>query len=302
MSLKLGIHTGPQDLTMAELQRVWRRADDAGFHWASVWDHFYANPLVSRDNPCFEGVAAMAALAASTNEMRVGCLVFCGLFRSPGLLAKAAVTIDHLSGGRAEIGIGAGWFEEEFRDFGYDFPPLGKRLDQLEEVLQIVRSLWREERTDFEGEYYQLTNARCSPKPLNSGMRLWVGGRGEKRTPAMAARYADGYNMPYLSPAEVASRLATLRGRCEAGGRDPDGIETSVNLGFYMSASGAPSKIDEVPDRFREGSLIGSPREAVDRLEQYREAGIDGVNIAFRPPIDWDAFEAYIEEVMPAFA
>ncbi len=98
MALKLGIHTGPQDLSMQELQRLWRRAEQAGFWWASVWDHFYANPLRSREDPCFEGVAAMAALAAATERMRVGCLVFCSLYRSPGLLAKAAVTIDHLSG------------------------------------------------------------------------------------------------------------------------------------------------------------------------------------------------------------
>ncbi len=301
MSFKLGIHTGPQDLTMAELKRLWKRADDAGFSWASVWDHFYANPLQSRDDPCFEGVASMAALAATTRNLRVGCLVFCGLFRTPGMLAKAAVTIDHLSEGRAEIGIGAGWFEEEFRDFGYDFPSLGKRLDQLEEVLQIVRSLWREERTDFDGEYYQLSNAHCSPKPFNPDMRLWVGGRGEKRTPAMAAKYADGFNMPYLSPQEVAARLETLERQCEAGGRDPGEIETSVNLGFYMSAQGVPSKLEEVPAHFREGSLIGSPEQAVERLQQYRDAGIGGVNIAFRPPVDWEAFEAYIEQVMPAF-
>ena len=108
MALKLGIHTGPQDLTMEELRRLWRRADAAGFHWISVWDHFYANPLAQRENPCFEGVASMAALAATTQNVRVGCLVFCSWFRSPGLLAKAAVTIDHLSEGRAELGIGEG--------------------------------------------------------------------------------------------------------------------------------------------------------------------------------------------------
>lgn len=105
MALKLGIHTGPQDLTMEELLKIWRRADESGFHWASVWDHFYANPLASRDNPCFEGVASMAALAGATEHLRVGCLVFCALFRSPGILAKAAVTIDHLSQGAPRSGL-----------------------------------------------------------------------------------------------------------------------------------------------------------------------------------------------------
>ena len=188
MAIKLGIHTGPQDLSIDELERIWTRADEAGFHWISVWDHFYANPLVSRENPCFEGVAAMAALAARTRNVRVGCLVFCSWFRSPGVLAKAAVTIDHLSRGRCELGIGAGWFEQEFRDFGYGFAPLGERLDHLEETLTVVRSLLRDEKTDFKGRYHQLDGAVCSPRPYNPNLRLWVGGRGERRTPRLAAR------------------------------------------------------------------------------------------------------------------
>ena len=301
MALELGIHTGPQDLSMDELLRIWRRADEAGFHWASVWDHFYSNPLQSRDNPCFEGVASMAALAGATQRVRVGCLVFCALFRSPGLLAKAGVTIDHLSGGRAELGIGAGWFEEEFRDFGYDFPPLGKRLDQLEEALQIVRSLLHEPETNFSGEYYQLSNAVCGPRPLNPALRIWVGGRGRQRTPALAAKYADGFNMPYLSPDDVADRLATLKQCCELESRDPAELETSVNVGFYMSPGGDAKELSDFARLYEGGSLTGSPQQTIDRLGEYERAGIGGVNIAFRPPIDWDAFEAYIEEVLPVF-
>ncbi|MEE2777202.1 MAG: TIGR03560 family F420-dependent LLM class oxidoreductase [Acidobacteriota bacterium] len=294
MSLKIGIHTGPQDLSMDDLMRVWRRADEAGFHWASVWDHFYANPLSDREDPCFEGVASMAALAGATRNVRVGCLVFCALFRSPGVLAKAAVTIDHLSGGRAEIGVGAGWFEEEFRDFGYGFPPLGKRLDQLEEALQVLTSLWREPVTNFQGEYYELHEAVCGPKPLNPNMRLWVGGRGKKRTPRMAARYADGYNLPYVPPDMAGRRLETLAAECAAIGRDPAQIETSVNLGFYMDGR-------EPPPHLVAGSLTGSSQQAIDRLGEYADVGVGGVNLAFRPPIDFDAFEAFIEQVLPAF-
>ena len=279
---------------MEDLLKVWRRADEAGFHWASVWDHFYANPIRDREDPCFEGVAAMAALAGATSNMRVGCLVFCALFRNPGILAKAAVTIDHISGGRAEIGVGAGWFEEEFRDFGYGFPPLGKRLDQLEESLQILRSLWREPVTNFKGEYYELDGAVCGPKPLNPNMRLWVGGRGKKRTPRMAAQYADGFNMPYLPPAGVRERLEALTAACEAIDRDPAELETSVNVGFYMSG-------EEPPPHIAPGSLQGSTQQACDRIGEYAETGIGGLNIAFRPPIDFEALEAFIEDVLPAF-
>ena len=275
MSLKLGIHTGPQDLTMAELLRLWQRADEAGFHWASVWDHFYANPLESRSNPCFEGVASMAALAAATQRVRVGCLVFCALFRTPGLLAKAATTIDHISEGRAEIGVGAGWFEEEFRDFGYGFPPLGKRLDQLEEVLTIIRSLLRGEETTFKGKYYDIEGAVCAPRPHNPDLRLWVGGRGAKRTPRMAATYADGFNMPYLTPEEVADRLQTLQRECGERNRDPATIETSVNLGFYLSSSDKQPPAG-LPDHIRAGSLVGGLQQTLDRIGEYEAAGVQG--------------------------
>ncbi len=299
MALKLGIHTGPQDLSMEPLLKIWRRADETGFHWASVTDHFYVNPLGSRENPCFEGVASMAALAGATENIRVGCLVFCALFRSPGILAKAAVTIDHLSQGRAEIGVGAGVFREEFREFGYGFPSLGERLSQLEEALPILNSLWRDPVTNFNGSYYAIEGAVCSPKPFNPNMRLWVGGAGPKRTPRMAAKYANGFNMPYLPPEQVKIRLEQLERECEKLGRDPSEIDTSVNLSFDMSATaGEADKQPGLPIE-PSGAIVGSPQRAIDRLGEYEAVGIKGVNITFRPPLDWDAFEAYIEDVLP---
>ena len=302
MKLKLGIHTGPQDLSMEELLRVWRRAEEAGFHWISVWDHFYANPLQSRENPCFEAVASLAALAASTQRVRVGCLVFCALFRNPSLLAKAAITIDHISQGRAEIGVGAGWFEEEFQDFGYNFPPIAKRLDQLEEALQIIRSLFHDPVTNFKGNYYNFSGAVASPKPYNPKIRLWVGGKGKIRTPQFAAKYADGFNIPYVSPETVKDRLQRFERECEKLKRNPAELETSTNVGFFMNSGETDTTPPvEVPVNVVSGALKGSSQQAIDRIGQYAETGIQGLNIAFRPPINWDAFEAYIEEVMPVF-
>ncbi len=296
--MKIGIHTGPQDIEMDTLLALWRRADEAGFHWISVWDHFYANPLESRSNPCFEGVASMSALAATTQKARVGCLVFCALFRNPALLAKAAVTVDHVSGGRAELGLGAGWLEEEFDDFGYDFPPLGKRLDQLEEALAVTRSLLHDEETHFEGEYYKCSGAVCSPKPVNGTLRLWVGGRGKKRTPRLAAKFADGFNMPYLPPDDAADRLVALRQACDVAKRDAAEIETSVNVAFYLDGErGAESP----PEHLAPGALTGSMQQAIDRIGEYADAGLDGLNLAFRPPIDPDLFERFIEDVLPVF-
>ncbi len=304
MAIQLGIHTGPQNLSIEDLQKIWRMAEEGGLYWASVWDHFYANPLKERSDSCFEGVASMTALAATTQRLRVGCLVFCALFRNPALIAKAAVTIDHLSGGRAELGLGAGWFEEEFREFGYDFPPLGERLDQLEEALQVVRSLLRDESTTFKGRYYQMDGAVCGPKPVNPTLRLWVGGRGEERTPRIAARYADGFNTPYLSPEEFASRMETLDSACDEIGRDPAEITRTVNVGFYLSDD--PQVMEkrkaELAHLGTGGLLLGSTQQAIDRIGEFERAGAQGLNIAFRPPIDWEAYQAFLDEVAPKFA
>jgi len=306
MSIQIGIHTGPQEIEFEELSRLWKRADDARFHWISVWDHFYANPMETAKEPCFEGVAAMAALAAMTQHVRVGCLVFCSLFRSPGLLAKAAVTVDHISNGRAELGMGAGWLKQEFEDFGYDFPSLGKRLDQTEEAVQIVRSLLSGEPTSFSGDYYQVQNALCTPKPKQDKLRIWIGGRGERRTPMLAAKHGDGFNIPYVSPEGFRERNDTVDRFCEEIGRDPAEIERTINVAFYMGADEAGAKRNRklVPfgdDLRGMGVLTGTAPEVVDRIGEYADKGAAGLNLAFRPPIDWDAFESFISDVLPHF-
>ena len=306
MPIKLGIHTGPQNLSMAELHRLWKRADEAGFHWISVWDHFYANPLQEHRDPCFEAVATMASLASLTSRVRVGCLVFCTLFRNPGLLAKAAVTIDHISNGRCDLGVGGGWFEEEFREFGYGFPPIKERLDQREEAVQVIKSLFEDPVTHFKGRYFDFQGAICTPKPLQKKLPLWIGGRGPKRTSRLAAQYGDGHNLAYVSPEDFKQYQEGLERACEQLQRDPATLQRSVNLHFHMGADEAGvrvarEKLQQFPPGQRLGAVAGTAPEVIDRIAEYMEAGADGLNIAFRPPIDWDAFEAYIDQVLPVF-
>ena len=198
MTIKLGMHSGPQNCTYEELRRLWHIADSSGFYWVSIWDHFYDNPSPDGSGPCFEAVSTLMALAAETRNVRVGSLVFCMGYRHPAVLAKAAVTIDHVSNGRLELGLGAGWFEMEYNAFGIPFPPVKTRLDALEEGVQVIRSMFTQEKTTFIGEHYQLTDAYCSPRPVQQPPRIWVGGGGERRTLRLAARYADGWNVPYI--------------------------------------------------------------------------------------------------------
>jgi F420-dependent oxidoreductase-like protein len=307
MPLRIGVHIGPQDIDIDELRRVWRFADQH-LDWVSVWDHIYEAPYINGESPTFEAATLMAAIAAETTRVRIGCLVFCTLYRNPGLLAKSFVTIDHLSGGRLEIGLGAGWHEQEFSAYGYDFPPIGRRLDMLDEGARAIRLLLTQDRTDFEGKYYTLRNAACNPKPLQAHVPLWIGGRGERRTLRIAARLADGWNVPYIGVEEFARKSSVLDEWCQAEGRDPATIERSVNLHFHMTASENPPSSAVMQQRQAawaalppEGRLAGGPERAAETIARFVEAGANRLNIALRPPIDWDAMNAFVEEVVPRF-
>lgn len=309
MSISFGVHTGQQDLAMDDLRTLWRDLDAAGMDWISIWDHLYEAPPIDGMSPHFEAIASMATIAAETEQVRIGCLVYCIPYRNPALLAKAMTTIDHISRGRLTIGLGAGWHEPEFRAYGYGFPGIGRRLDMLEEGVQIVRGLLTQERTSFEGKHYSVINATCQPAPVQDRVPIWIGGVGEKRTLRMAAQYADGWNAPYVSPEQWRHLNGVLDGWCETQGRDPATMERTVNLSFGLGATKEAAA--EVEERIRQqwgegaerilgGSLLGTPDQAPDRIAQYIEGGAQGVNIALRAPWDAEALRIYVDEVVPA--
>jgi F420-dependent oxidoreductase-like protein len=317
MGVTFGIHIGPQNIDIQDLRRLWTYADTHGFKWISVWDHFYEAPPVDGNSPHFEAVALMSAIACETRNVEIGCLVFCASYRNPGLLTKSLITIDHLSGGRAAIGLGAGWHEMEHNAFGYPFRPPKERLDLLEENIRAIRMLLDQDRTTFEGTYVRLTNAAMYPKPVRRPMPIWVGGQGERRTLRIAARYADGWNVPYIGPEDYKHKSEVLDRWCEKEGRDPATIKRSINLGFYMAASqaqaeaawdklrrqwGASERSPRSPEAMAAGSLVGGPRDVVDQIGRFVDVGVTALNIAFRPPVDWEALDAFVEEVMPKFA
>ncbi len=311
--MNFGLHLIPQDISMDELLRAWRWADDAGFDWVDISDHFYEAPAIhGGDGPCFEATTGMAALAMATKKVRVGVVVLGMNYRHPAVLANALATIDHLSNGRMEVGLGAGWHEAEYRAYGIPFAPIKERLDILEEGVQVVKMLLTEDRANFAGKYFQLANAACNPKPLQAHPRIWIGGNGEKRTLKMIAKHADGWNSPYPSAEEFIRLSGVLDGYCEAAGRDPATIERNVNLSFHMAASSASVVRSEAhfaeswgaaASRIRErGVIVGGPDEAIERVAKYAAAGVARVNISVRPPLDWDALYGWAEKVIPAFA
>ncbi len=289
-----GVHIGPQTDDLNGLRALWRRADSLGFGWISVWDHFYA--ATGSDDPiCHEAVACHAALACDTVNATVGCLVYSIGYRHPAVLANAISTIDHLSGGRAAIGLGAGWNTIEYRVYGLDFPPVGKRMDQFEEATFCVRSLLRNERTDFQGEWYQMSNARCEPKPLQAQLPIWVGGAGEKRTLRIAARLADGWNIPFVSPEVFAQKRSVLRRHCDEFGRDPSEIRTAVNVGLAWSEESLQTQFGRIAETVRDGVLIGSVQQVIDKVGSYVEAGADQVNLAMRLPFEPETIDRFAE-------
>jgi alkanesulfonate monooxygenase SsuD/methylene tetrahydromethanopterin reductase-like flavin-dependent oxidoreductase (luciferase family) len=236
-------------------------------------------------------VALHAALACSTSRVRCGSLVYCVGYRHPAVLAKAIATIDHLSQGRADIGLGAGWSQLEFDVYGIPFPSVGTRMDMLEEAAACVTGLLHDERTSFDGEHFQLTDAQCVPRPVQHKLPVWIGGGGEKRTLRIAARYADGWNIPFVTPEEFAHKRSVLHQHCEDVGRDPSEIRCAVNVGLAWREEDLEPQFGNLRMAVRPSVLIGSDEEVIDRIGQYVTAGAEQINIAVRAPWDPEGLE-----------
>lgn len=307
--MEFGIHLVQQNVTIGECRELWRWADTAGFTWVDVSDHFYESPMTEKRGPYLECLASLSALAVDTENVRVGTCVLAMDYRHPAVLANALATIDHLADGRLDVGLGAGWNVQEYSAYGIPFDRIGKRLDRLEEGIKVLRGLWEEPEANFAGDHYQLTDALCEPKPLQSRVPIWIGGVGEKRTLQLVVHYADGWNAPYLTVEDWQRLSGVLDEWCERVNRDPAEIQRDVNLSFHLAAdessrARAQAHFEEVfgpaGDAFRQrGAIVGTPSEALEILTPYAEAGVDRVNITLRPPWDWDALRAFADQIMP---
>jgi F420-dependent oxidoreductase-like protein len=290
-----GAHVGLQHTTADELRKVWRRVEDLGFGWISVWDHFYGATGKPDDAACLEAVAMHAALACSTSKVRCGSLVYSIGYRHPAVLAKAITAIDQLSGGRAEMGLGSGWAQVEYDAYGFPFPSAKVRLDQLEEGMQCLRGLLHDDVTTFDGDYFKLTDARNEPRPIQARLPIWVGGGGEKRTLKITARYADGWNVPFISSDQFAHKNGVLDEHCAAASRDPKEIKRAINVGLAFSEESLQQQFGKISEFVRPGVLVGSDDEMMEAIGRYVAAGADQVNIALRAPFDLDALQRFSE-------
>jgi F420-dependent oxidoreductase-like protein len=308
--LRFGIHAGQQYTDFPSYLELWQTVEELGLDWASVFDHFMpiqADPT----GPCFEGYTLLAAMAAHTSRLRLGIIVTGVTYRHPALLAKMAATIDHISGGRVELGIGGAWYELEHNQYGIPFPPIGQRLAMMGEAAQIVKSLWTQERTTFAGRHYQLNEAMAEPKPLQRPrIPLWIGGSGEKVTMRWVAREADGWNT-FLTPLDAFDhKLAVLAQHCADVGRDPGEIRIQAVLRAVLGAdeheaeeqlrARATGQVTTVEAMRANGVQAFTPEQAVDFLAPYVDRGVKDILLMGRPPMDRRSLELLAHEVAPA--
>lgn len=297
----LGVHAGLQYTSTDDIRALWARIEDLGFEWISVWDHFYAADVTDPNSgyECLEGLTAHTALAMATSTVRCGSLVYCAGYRHPAVLAKSIATIDNFSGGRVTLGLGAGWHQGEFDAYGIPFPPAPVRLRRLEETVQCIRALLTQVTVDFDGEFFQLRDARCEPKPQQARLPIWLGGHGEKVTLKLVARYADGWNVPFVSPDTFRHKVGVLEAHCADAGRDPIEITKSLNLALAWREEDLAAQFGQMVDFLRGSVLTGSPQQVVDLIGSYADAGAHQVNIAMRAPFDVDGLERFAADVLP---
>jgi F420-dependent oxidoreductase-like protein len=304
--IKFGVTLPQFGASWSEIRDIALRVDESRFDSVWVADHFFG---VGADDP-FEAWTEMTAVAAVTGRVEIGFLVLCNSYRPPALLAKMATTFDQISSGRLILGYGAGWFEQEYEAYGYDYPSVRTRLEQLEEGLEILKKMWTEDSPTFHGVHYHIENARCLPKPARKPHPpILIGGGGEKVLLKLVARYADIWNNLGMSHGEVGKKLEVLRAHCEKIGRDPSEIEVSQQTigAIALSKAEAERRTSEVQQEvgFLTGAPhlcpFGTPDEIVARLRKSIDMGITSFVISFGRHTGAEAIELFSREVIPAF-
>jgi F420-dependent oxidoreductase-like protein len=291
------------------MRDTWRLIDELGYDTFWTFDHFF--PILSDPTgPCFEGWIALAALAAETSRAQVGVLVTGNTYRHPAVLANMGATLDHTSGGRLIMGVGAAWFEMEHTAYGIPFHSTAERIRRLDEACEIIKLLWSEKQTTFEGRYYQIKDAYCEPKPLQTPRPpFMIGGAGEKMTLGVVARHADIWNT-FGPPAVFRHKIGVLREHCRSVGRNIDEIEISWAGMMRVTDSAAEKEalvnraaraFGVAPQMIEPGLMIGSIEEIRSRVAGLIEAGVTHFIPILNAPFDHNSVRRIAEEVIPEF-
>ncbi|WP_066039448.1 LLM class F420-dependent oxidoreductase [Herbiconiux solani] len=307
--MQFRIFTEPQQgATYDELLAVAQATERLGFDAFFRSDHYLRMGDGDPGAGPTDAWTTLAGLARETERIRLGTLVSSVTYRYPGILAIQVAQVDQMSGGRVELGLGTGWFEQEHLAYGIPFP--AKRFGLLEEQLEIVTSLWATEPGEtysFHGEHYTLEDSPALPKPVQSPLPVIVGGKGTTRTPLLAARYASEFNVPFPDPGTLPGLFENVRRTCDEMGRDPDTIVYSTAQVAVVGKDEAEierraAAIGRAPEELRRNGLAGTPAEVVDKLAALREDGAETVYLQILDLHDLDHLELIAQEVVPALA
>jgi F420-dependent oxidoreductase-like protein len=306
--MDLRVFTEPQQgATYDDLLAVARRSEELGFDAFFRSDHYLAMGTDGLPGPT-DAWLTLAALARETSTIRLGTLMTSATFRLPGPLAISVAQVDQMSRGRVELGIGAGWFEAEHLEYGIPFPPVGERFDRLEETLAIVTGMWETPvggSFSHAGRHYQLTDCPALPKPVQSPRPpVIVGGKGKRRTPALAARYADEFNVPFDSVETTRSLFAGVRAACESAGRSPADLVYSNALVLCVGRDDAEvarraAAIGRDVDELRANGVAGTPQQALDILGAYADTGSTRVYLQMLDLADLEHLDLVASDVLP---
>ncbi|MEI5674885.1 MULTISPECIES: LLM class F420-dependent oxidoreductase [unclassified Nocardioides] len=303
--MELRIFTEPQQgATYDDLLAVALEAEELGFGAFFRSDHYLGMGTEGLPGPS-DAWITLAGLARETSSIRLGTMMTSATFRHPGPLAISVANVDQMSGGRVELGIGAGWFEAEHTKYGIPFPSTGERFDRFEEQLAIITGLWATSGGfSFDGTHYQVADSPGLPKPTQAKPPVLIGGLGKKRTPALAASYADEFNLPFVDEATTEAQFARVAAACEAIDRDPATMTWSNALVLCVGADEAEvtrraAAIGREPDELRENGLAGTPQEVVDKISRYAALGAERVYLQVLDLADLDHLRLVAAEVMP---
>ncbi|GAA3537660.1 LLM class F420-dependent oxidoreductase [Nonomuraea rosea] len=302
--MKLRIFTEPQQgATYDDLLAVAQATERLGFDAFFRSDHYQRIGAGDPGSGSTDAWITLAGLARETSRIRLGTLVTPATFRLPGPLAISVAQVDQMSGGRAELGFGTGWFDAEHTAYGIPFPPVGERFGRFEEQLEIVNGLWTAEKSySFEGRYYRLVDSPALPKPVQRPRPpIIIGGFGAKRTPRLAAAYADEYNVPFRTLADTAEAFARVRQACEENGRTVtySVAQTTVVGADQAEVERRAAAIGENPDNLRAGGLAGTPAEVVAKIGKFAELGAERVYLQIMDLADLEHLELIAAEVLP---
>jgi len=282
-------------------------AEELGYDSIWVYDHFHNVPAPAHE-AVFECWTTMAAISQRTSRIRLGQMVGCAPYRNPGLLAKITSTIDVMSGGRLDWGVGAGWYDHEFRGYGYEFHKPSVRIKVLEETVEIVKAMWSEPDVSYQGEHFTLDGAQCDPKPLQSPHPpVWIGGGGEQLTLRVVARHATHSNFGG-KPHEWAHKAEVLKGHCSAVGRDYDEITKTWSPEVFIrathdevAAAGSRSFWGEPVESWTAGNLVGTPEQVAEKIQAYLDLGCTGFVPWCSDFPDTETMRMFASEVIPQF-